>query len=211
MIMGMVRYVIAIATFLAILANFGVNVTSLIAGLGIVTAIIGLALQDMIKDIIAGASIISQGLYEVGDIIEVGGFRGTVINVGLKSTQIKDYLGRIKIVSNRNMGDLINDSKADTVATVTIQIPYEYDTEKVINTLKEAKKRIDMSSIEYITGKAVITPLIDIGDLGASYQVTCACQAGQDLIVEPEMRKILLDELKKDHIIPAHIYNFDRK
>lgn len=205
MIMGMVRYLVAIAVFLAILANFGVNVTSLIAGLGIVTAIMGLALQDMFKDIIAGISIISQGLYEVGDTIEVGGFRGTVVSVGLKTTEVKDYLGRIKIVSNRNMGDLINDSKADTVAEVTVQIPYEYDADKVMDAFKMAKKRIDLSNIEYVTGKAVISPYIDVGEFGVSYKVTCQCKAGQDLVVEPEIRKIIMDELKKEKIIPAHL------
>lgn len=210
MIMGMVRYLVAIAVFLAILANFGVNVTSLLAGLGIVTAIMGLALQDMFKDIIAGISIISQGLYEVGDVIEVGGFRGTVVNVGLKNTEVKDYLGRIKIVSNRNMGDLINDSKADTVAEVTVQIPYEYDADKVMNAFKMAKKRIDMSDIEFVTGKAIISPYIDVGEFGVSYKVTCQCKAGQDLTVEPEIRRIIMDELKKEKIIPAHLYNFSK-
>ena len=68
-ILNVIKYVIVFVVLLAILANFGINVKSIVAGLGITTAIIGLAFQDLAKDFIAGVSIITENQFEVGDTI----------------------------------------------------------------------------------------------------------------------------------------------
>ena len=91
LILNIIKYVIVIIVILGILANFGVNVTSLVAGLGVTTAIIGLAFQDLAKDLIAGISIIIEAQYEVGDTIEVDGFMGEVEFIGLKTTRIRNF------------------------------------------------------------------------------------------------------------------------
>ena len=108
LILNIVKYVVAILVLLAILSIFGVNVKSILAGLGIGTAIIGLAFQDLAKDLIAGISIITEGQYEVGDTIEVEGFMGEVVFLGLKTTRIRDYKGATKIIANRYMDKMIN-------------------------------------------------------------------------------------------------------
>ena len=69
LIVNIIKYTIVIIVLLAILANFGINVKSILAGLGIGTALVGLAFQDLAKDLIAGFSIITEGEYEVGDTI----------------------------------------------------------------------------------------------------------------------------------------------
>ena len=99
---------IIIITIVAILAVWGFNVTTLVAGLGLGTAIIGLAFQDLAKDLIAGFSIISEGDYEIGDTISVDGFMGEVVFMGLKTTRIRDFKGATYIVCNRYMDKVIN-------------------------------------------------------------------------------------------------------
>ena len=108
LILNIIKYVIVIIVALAILANFGINVKSILAGLGLGTALIGLAFQDLAKDIIAGFSIIAEEEYEVGDTIEVDGFMGEVVSVGLRTTRIRNYKGATKIIANRNMDNIIN-------------------------------------------------------------------------------------------------------
>lgn len=111
MITSVLRYALLILVILVVLADFGVNVSSLIAGLGILTAVFGLAFQDMIKDVIAGVTIITEGQFTVGDEVEIDGFKGKVSNVGMKTTEITGPQNQVKIVSNRNMDGLINYSK----------------------------------------------------------------------------------------------------
>ena len=58
------------------------------------------------EDLIAGLFIILDDQYNVGDIVEIDGFRGTVSSVGLKSTKVRNYLGDVRVYANRNIGDI---------------------------------------------------------------------------------------------------------
>lgn len=108
---SLLNYAMLILVLLVILADLGVNVSSLIAGLGIMTAVLGLAFQDLIKDIIAGITIVVENQFGVGDIVEVDGFKGTVVSVGFKTTEIRGRENQTKIISNHNVDGLINYSK----------------------------------------------------------------------------------------------------
>lgn len=113
MLSSILRYVFLVILLLVILAVLGVNVTSLLAGLGIVTAIVGLAFQDMLKDFIAGIAIIAENQFGVGDtvITQADGFKGVVTDVGLKTTEITNDKGEVKIIANHNVDGLINCSR----------------------------------------------------------------------------------------------------
>ncbi len=110
MLSSILRYIFLVIILLVILSILGVNVTSLLAGLGILTAVVGLAFQDMIKDFIAGIAIIAEDQFSVGDtvIAQADGFKGVVTNIGLKTTEITNEKGEVKILANHNIDGLIN-------------------------------------------------------------------------------------------------------
>ena len=122
LIINIIKYIIVIIVILLTLATFGVNISSLVAGLGVTTAIIGLAFQDLAKDLIAGIFIITEAQYEVGDTIEVDGFMGEVVAIGLKTTQIRDFKGATKIIGNRYMDNMINYSLHTSLAIVDVSV-----------------------------------------------------------------------------------------
>ncbi len=113
MLSSILRYLFLIIVLLVILSILGVNVTSLLAGLGILTAVVGLAFQDMIKDFIAGVAIIAENQFCVGDtvILQADGFKGEVTNIGLKTTEVTNEKGEVKILANHNIDGLINCSR----------------------------------------------------------------------------------------------------
>ena len=108
LINNIVKYIIAIIVVILILNIYGVNTTSIIASLGAVSVIIGLAFQDIIKDFLAGIFLIFDNAYAVGDWIEINGFKGEVISLGLKTTKIKAFTGEVKIISNSSFIEVIN-------------------------------------------------------------------------------------------------------
>ena len=114
-------YIVLVALF--ILRINGVNVDGLLAGVGVASVAIGLAVQDTLKDIIRGISIISEDYFKMGDYVTIGENSGTVIYSGIRSTKLKDGLtGNIISIANRNI------EKAEVGATVinlNIPLPYE--------------------------------------------------------------------------------------
>ncbi len=89
--------------FLIILSNLGVNITSLVAGLGIGGIAIAFALQGILSDLFASFSIYFDKPFRVGDFVQVGTDAGTVEKIGIKSTRIRTLQGEQLIVSNAEL------------------------------------------------------------------------------------------------------------
>ena len=100
---SIIRYAFIIITALILLQVNGVNVSSLLAGVGIFSVVIGLAIQDALKDIIRGTSILSDNYFNVGDVVKYGEIEGKVVALGLKTTKIESLVdNNIISIANRN-------------------------------------------------------------------------------------------------------------
>ena len=131
LINNILKYLILIFCFLAILEVYNISTKGIITSLGVVGLVAGLAFQDTLKDLLAGFSIIFENEYAVGDTITVGDFKGKVISLGLKTTKIQSLTGDIKIISNSNITSVINHSLDDAYEFIDIPVAYEEQVEKV--------------------------------------------------------------------------------
>lgn len=154
------RYIFIIIVLVIILKIYDVDVSSMLAGIGIISVIIGLAIQDFLKDIIRGASIISDDYFSVGDVIKYKDIEGKVLVVGLKTTKIQELAtSNIYSIANRNIEEVAVLSK---LLYIKIPLPYELN-------LKEQHKVID-DILQMIKGDTLIEDCINVGltELGSS-------------------------------------------
>ncbi|MBR0475006.1 MAG: mechanosensitive ion channel family protein [Erysipelotrichaceae bacterium] len=132
--LSIVRYGGAITAVFYCLYLFGVDSPNLLASAGILSLVIGLGAQSLIKDIIAGIFIVFEGEFRVGDIVTINGFRGTVTDIGLRTTKITGS-GNVKIFNNSEISGVLNMTKETSVAAATIGLEYGQDinyVEKVL-------------------------------------------------------------------------------
>ena len=150
--------IIWIIAFLVILQNFGINVTSLIAGLGIGGIAIAFALQNVLADIFASISIYFDKPFEEGDYIVVGTDSGNVTRVGIKSTRIKTLEGQELVISNKQLTEsrINNYKKMDkrrVVNTINIEVNTPLEKVKKINTIIkkifEKEKNVTLDRIHF--------------------------------------------------------------
>lgn len=134
---GFVKYACAIAIIILILKACGVNTAALVASIGVLTLVVGLGAQPLIADIIAGIFIIFEDEYHVGEIVTINDFRGTVLEIGIRSTKLLDTAGNIKIINNSAIGDVINLSRELSLAVVDCDFPYDVPVELIENLLKD--------------------------------------------------------------------------
>jgi small conductance mechanosensitive channel len=104
---------------------------TVLAGLGIIALIIGFGAESLITDVVTGFFILMDNQYNVGVIIEVGGFRGTVSEIGIRTTSLTDTGGHVKIINNSDMKNILNRSNNSSKAVTDFSIPYETDIEKL--------------------------------------------------------------------------------
>ncbi len=128
---SVLKYVAAIVILCWGLAILGVNVSTIVASVGIVALILGFSAESLIADMVTGAFMIFENQYNVGDIVEVDGYRGTVTSIGLRTTCITDPGGNVKIVNNSAMKNILNRSDKPSRAVSVIAVPYGTDFEKL--------------------------------------------------------------------------------
>lgn len=140
-----IKYAIFIIAFFALLQINNVNITSMIAGLGIAGVILGVAVQDALKDIIRGFDIISDNYFKVGDLVEFKGIEGKVLEIGIKTTKIKDIKTENTVsVPNRNIEAV---SLVSDFVYIDVPVPYELSVEKAEETVLEICKTAEKSKL----------------------------------------------------------------
>jgi len=199
LILNIVKYAIVTFVILAILSTFGINVKSILAGLGIGTALIGLAFQDLAKDLIAGFSIITEGEYEIGDVIEVDGFMGEVVFIGLRTTRIRNFKGATKIIANHYMDKIINYSANNSLAVVDVGIAYENNEEEIEKTFENLFKRLN-GHIPDAVKDLECWGVNELSDSSVIYRVVVETKPTKQFAVERFLRKEIKKEFDKSNI-----------
>ena len=144
LVQSIIRAVFVIVTSLIVLSVNGINVNSLLTGVGIAGVIFGFAIQDFLKDAIRGSCIISDNYFKTGDIVKYKDIIGKVMVMGIKTTKIKD-LGTKNIISiaNRNIEEI---QVVSNIVLVEVPIPYEVSVtkaEKAVNDIVNLIKKND--------------------------------------------------------------------
>lgn len=152
-----IRYLAAIIIICWGLSILGINVATIAASVGIVALIVGFGAESLIEDSITGIFMLFENQYNVGDIIEIAGFRGTVSEIGIRTTSVRDGSDNVKIINNSQMKNVLNRSNNTSKAVCDIGIPYETDIisfeemiPSILLKINEAHKEIFTEEIKYL-------------------------------------------------------------
>lgn len=170
MLKSIIGATICIIVALIVLQFLGVDVTSMLTGVGIASIIIGFALQDALKDIIRGIEIVTNSYFEIGDIIKFGDTTGEVLTVGLRTTRVRDSSSaNIVSVANRNL------EKVEVVSEyvyLQVPLPYEIKPEAAEKVMLAITKNI--LNIKNVT-TAEYQGLTQIAETALIYQISITC------------------------------------
>ncbi|MBQ7141297.1 MAG: mechanosensitive ion channel family protein [Bacilli bacterium] len=196
---NIVKYVLLFVGIVVILNLFGIDTMTLLAGLGVVGVVVGLALQDVLKDFFSGIFIIIENQFQVGDTIDVDGFKGEVVSLGLKSTRIKKYTGEIKIVSNRNIDSIINYSQANSLALIDVNVAYEEDIDKVQDILTKLCKKLS-GEIENLQGEIQVLGVENLDSSSVVFRISVVAKPLSHFAIKREILKQVKLEFDKHKI-----------
>jgi MscS family membrane protein len=125
LIQKLINALIIVAALISILAVWGIEVTPFLAGLGIAGLAVGLALQDSLKDLISGVSLIVDRTYKVGDKVKLdSGEVGAIHEITLRSTRIRTYDNNVIIIPNSKMASSKIINYAQPIANERGQVPF---------------------------------------------------------------------------------------
>lgn len=141
-ISSLLKYAAGIIILCWGLSIIGVNISTIVASVGILALIIGFSAESLIADVVTGAFMIFENQYNVGDIVEVDAFRGTVTSIGIRTTCITDVGGNVKIVNNSAMKNILNRSDKVSCSVSDFCVPYGTDFEQLESQIPELMQSI---------------------------------------------------------------------
>ena len=124
---SLLKYIALIVILCWGLSILGVDRSTIVTAVGILALVLGFGAESLIADLVTGTFMLFENQYNVGDIVEVNGFRGTVKEIGIRTTSIIDAGKNIKIINNSDMKNILNRSDNASLAVSNIDIPYETD------------------------------------------------------------------------------------
>ncbi|MCQ2771156.1 MAG: mechanosensitive ion channel family protein, partial [Clostridia bacterium] len=198
-IVSLIKYGSIIAALFYCLFNFGIDGTSLIASAGILSLVIGLGAQSLISDILSGIFIAMEGSFRVGDIVEVNGFYGQVIEMGLRTTKIKDIGNNIKIINNHEISSILNKTRDTSLAVCRVGIEYSEDINRVDDILRKEfpaiKKRIPI-----IIDEPFLIGIDKLGDSSVELLIAAKCTEQNRLRLERMLNREIFELFKRENI-----------
>ena len=175
LVAGSLKYLAVIVASVWGLSILGVNTTAVLAGIGIIGRILGFGAQSLIEDIITGLFVIFERQYEIGDIIILDDFRGTVRSIGVRTTTIEDPGGNLKIVNNSEIRKLQNRSRANSIAACEVSVAYDTDIPRMEAILAEAFPKMFADHRDIYLAPPRYLGVDELGDSGIKLKIIVDC------------------------------------
>ncbi|MDD2202841.1 MAG: mechanosensitive ion channel family protein [Bacilli bacterium] len=188
---NVLKYTFVVIVFFSLLGVFGVNAGAIVASIAVIGLAIGLVVQDILKDILAGTFILIENQYAIGDIVMIGNFKGEVIFLGLKSTKLRSATGEIKILSNRNISDITNYSLNNSTLYIDVDLAYDNDDTLVDKTLSSLATKLS-KKIKNCKSDFQYLGIEKLGD-----KTTYRFSVEADIKYQEDIRRETLSEIKK--------------
>jgi small-conductance mechanosensitive channel len=188
--------------FLQILNILGIPYQPLLASAGILGIAVGLGAQSIFKDMLNGILILVEDQYNVGEIVNIAGLKGTVEDLSLRRTTLRDADGTLYIIPNSQIATVSNLSRDYAVATLNVSVDASANPDKVIALLADVAGQVrtdpDFKDIAIADPKSLGVDKIE--GRSVTYLIQLRVRANQRDFVLRELRRRIILAFEKDGI-----------
>ncbi len=199
LLQSIIRYTVILIGIIAIIGTWGVDVKPILAGAGIIGIAVGFGAQALIRDLLAGMSIVFENHYDVDDVVEIKGFKGRVTEVGLRSTRIQGWRGDVKIIANGDITEVINYSKNPTIGVVEIDIDYQENLEHLLDLLEKRITKLKDIFPQILEGPTVVG-IVKMGISSQTIRITAKTVSEEHYAVERGIYKFVKELFEEFNI-----------
>jgi small conductance mechanosensitive channel len=172
--------IIVSTALITILNEVGIPVGPLLASVGVVGLALGLGAQTLVRDVISGLFILIENQYTVNDVVELAGISGTVEEMNLRVTKIRDVNGTLHMIPNGEIRVVANKTRDWSRAVVNVGVTYDTDVDKATAVLQHIgqKAQQDPETGRLLLETPVITGVEDLGDWAVQLRLMVKTQPG---------------------------------
>ncbi|WP_372992721.1 mechanosensitive ion channel family protein [Sulfitobacter sp.] len=198
--------VVVVTIVLIVLMEFGINVGPLFAGAGIVGVAVGFGSQALVRDIFAGAFFLFDDAFRKGEYLDVGGVKGTVEKISVRSFQLRHHLGALHTIPFGELQVMTNYSRDWVIMKLPLRVTYDTDVEKV----RKMIKKLGVALLDDpVIGENFIQPLksqgvIEMQDSAMIIRVKFMTKPGDQWLVRKKVYEEIRALFEREGIRFAH-------
>ncbi len=200
LLVSILRLAVLATVALVVLAVF--DLLPVVAALGLVGAAVAFAGQDIIRDYLNGMLIVLENQFATGDVVRIGGVSGTVEQVGLRRTELRDLSGTVHIVANGEIRVASNLTRVHAAVNLDVSVAYGTDVDRAMAVIDAVGA--GMAAEEAWAGRILEPPAalrVDaLGDSGVDIKVVGRVRAGDQWAATGELRRRILIAFARDEI-----------
>jgi small conductance mechanosensitive channel len=197
LVSSLIQYVAILTALFYCLAYLGFDTSVLITSASILTLAISLGSKDLVADILSGIFIIFEGDFHIGDIIEVNGFKGKVVDIGVRSTKLKDGNNNIKIIDNQSVKNVLNMSRETSWIFINLTISNSQPLDEIEAMLDRELPEIGKQNPDVINGPFYFG-ISEIGYHWTKICVAAVCQQVKMNKLKSDLNHNLFDLFNKN-------------
>lgn len=186
-----------------VLSVFGVNVSSLLAVAGVGGVAISFGAQTLVKDIISGLFIWSEGSIAVGDVVDINGLQGEVESIAIRTTTIRNYNGNVFTIPNGDIRSVTNMSRGFKRAIVDIRCPYEANQQHLVDIITE-EMQLAGQEIEGLSEPPEVMSILSFDVDAVVVRVAARCPVGENWRIERDIRSRVKARFDREGIVMPH-------
>lgn len=204
-IRGSGTFVLIFLALIQILGALQINVGPLLASAGIAGLAIGFGAQTMVKDVINGFFILLENQYDVGDSVRIAGVQGTVENMSLRRTVLRDADGTVHTIPNSEIKIVSNTTRDWTQVSLQISAAYTENSDRVIGLLKEIAQDVwnDSTLRETLVSVPEVPGIDRVNGQEVDYLMLVKTRPGKQLQVTRELRRRIKDCFQQNNVQPG--------
>ena len=207
-------FIVIFNTLLQLLPVFGVNIGPLLASAGVAGLAIGFGAQTLVKDVINGFFILMENQYEVGDVIRTGGITGTVENMTLRKTLVRDEQGALSTIPNSTIAVVANLTRDWAQVALHVAVAYTEKSDRIIELLTQIGQELrnDPQWSDVLVSDPQVPGIDRVTGDQVEYLMLVKTRPGTQYSVTRELRRRIKDCFEKNHIQaggPGRVYVVD--
>ncbi|AEG17030.1 MscS Mechanosensitive ion channel [Desulfofundulus kuznetsovii DSM 6115] len=194
------RYTIYFIVMVTILNLFGVRVEAILAGAGVVGLAVGFGAQNLVRDVITGFFLLLEDQFAVGDYITASGVSGTVEEMGLRVTRLRDFGGELHIIPNGQITQVTNHSRGNMRALVEVGVAYEENLDRVTAVLQQVCEQTARDMAGIIAEGPHVLGVVNFGQSDVVIRIIAYTKPMQQWYVERELRRRIKEAFDREGI-----------
>jgi moderate conductance mechanosensitive channel len=196
---------------LTVLDRVGINLGPLLASAGIAGLAIGFGAQTLVKDFINGFFVLLEDQYNIGDAVRLAGVKGTVEDMSLRRTVLRDDDGTVHIIPNSQVQIVSNTTRDWSQISLQVTVAYGEPSDKIIELLKQVGEEIrhDPQFADDIVADIQVPGIDRVGNGEAEYLVLVKTRPRKQFAVTREFRRRIKECFEKNKIqagLPGRVF-----